>query len=170
MSWPVVELDAIRRLRVLAAAVPGAVAAETLLDAPFEQTWAVAADLEGELPRYLPDVRSVRITRRETEGARGDRLEAEFQGYAGLHGRFDIVLRPGWCVMRSRFLLGGMAAVAEGERTRFAFLGGVHIPAQRVAAPALTVVGRMALANVVARFGRRVEQRWLEHGPQDSQE
>jgi hypothetical protein len=151
MSWPVAELDAIHRLRVLEAAVPGAVVAETTLDAPFQQVWAVAADLENELPRYLRDVRSLRITR-----ADGERLEAHARGYAGLRARFDIVLRPGWCVMRSRFLLGAMAAVADGERTRFAFLAGVHIPAQQLAAPALNALGRWAAPRVVDNFTQRV--------------
>jgi hypothetical protein len=151
MNWPVAELDAIRRLRVLAAAVPGALVAETTLDAPFEQVWAVAADLENELPRYLRDVRSLRITR-----ADGEHLEAYARGYAGLRARFDIALRPGWCVMRSRFLLGAMAAVPDGDRTRFAFLSGVHIPAQRLAAPALRAVGRWAAPRVVDNLAERV--------------
>jgi hypothetical protein len=154
MTWPVADLDAIRRLRALAAAVPGAFIAETVIDAPFEQVWAVAADLEHELPAYLPDVRSFAITHRD-----GLRLEARARGYAGLRARFDIVLRPGWCVMRSRFLLGGLAAVPDGERTRFAFLGGVHMPAQRAAAPAIGLVGRRAGPRVLARFANRVRER-----------
>ena len=156
-TWPVGELDAIRRLRVLAAAVPGAAVAETTIDAPFERVWAVAADLENELPAYLPDVRSLRVTR-----ADGERLEAHARGYAGLRARFDIVLRPGWCVMRSRFLLGGMAAVADtadADRTRFAFLTGVHIPAQRIAAPALRRIGQWAAPRVVASLTARVHAR-----------
>ncbi len=157
-TWPIAELDAIRRLRVLAAAVPGAAVAETTIDAPFEQVWAVAADLEREMPAYLPDVRSVRITRRD-----GERLEADARGYAGLRARFDIVLRPGWCVMRSRFLLGAMAAVPDADRTRFAFLGGVHIPAQRVAAPVLAALGRWACPQAVNRFTERVQLRRPQH-------
>lgn len=152
--WPVAELDAIRRLRVLAAAVPGAVADEITIDAPFAQVWAVAADLENELPTYLRDVRSLHITR-----ADGERLEADARGYAGLRARFDIVLRPGWCVMRSRFLIGAMAAVPDGDRTRFAFLGGVHIPAQRIAGPALRTIGRWAAPAALANFTERAQLR-----------
>ena len=152
MSWPVADLDTIRRLRALAAAVPGAFVAETTLDVPFDQV--VAADLEHELPAYLPDVRTFTITRRD-----GERLQARAHGYAGLRARFDVVLRPGWCVMRSRFLVGGLAAVPDGQRTRFAFLGGVHIPAQRAAAPALTAIGRWAAPRVLSRFTSRVHQR-----------
>ncbi|HEY7048396.1 MAG TPA: hypothetical protein VH373_14350 [Jatrophihabitantaceae bacterium] len=154
MTWPKADLDAVRRLHVLAAAVPGAVTAEALLPAPFDQVWAVAADLEGELPQYLPDVRSLRLTR-----VAGEQLEADARGYAGLRAHFDIVLRPGWCVMRSRFLLGAMAAVAEGDHTRFAFLTGAQLPGQRLVGPALGVLGRWAAPRVVARVGERVARR-----------
>jgi hypothetical protein len=154
MSWPVADLDVIGRLSVLAAVVPGAVVAETRIDAPFEQVWAVAADLEHELPHYLRDVRSMRITQRS-----GERLEAYARGYAGLRARFGIVLRPGWCVMRSRLLLGGLAAVADGDHTRVAFLAGTHIPAQPFAAPALRAVGRWAAPRVLANLTERVRLR-----------
>lgn len=157
MSWPVAQLDPVRRLHVLAAALPGAVVAGTTLAAPFDTAWAVAADLEHELPRYLPDVRSFTITRDD-----GDRLEAHARGYGGLRARFDIILRPGWCVMRSRFLLGGMAAVPVGDHTRFAFLAGGRVPGQRVAAPLLSAVGRWAAPRVVDRIAERVHDR--EHG------
>jgi len=134
--------------------VPGAFVAETVIDAPFDQVWAVAADLEHELPAYLPDVRSFTVTRRD-----GDRLEAHARGYAGLRARFDIVLRPGWCVMRSRFLLGGMAAVPDGQQTRFAFFGATHIPVQKAAAPALSLLGQRAGPRILTRFTNRVHQR-----------
>jgi hypothetical protein len=154
MSWPVADLDVIRRLSVLAAAVPGAVVAETRIDAPFEQVWAVAADLEHELPHYLRDVRSLHITRRS-----GERLEAYAHGYGGLRARFDIVLRPGWCVMRSRFLLGGIAAVPDADHTHVAFLAGTHVPAQPLAAPALRAIGRWAAPRVLANLTERVRLR-----------
>lgn len=154
MSWPIAELDPIRRLHILAAAVPGAVVAETTLAIPFDTVWAVAADLERELPRYLPDVRSFTITRDD-----GEQLQAHARGYGGLRARFDIILRPGWCVMRSRFLLGGMAAVPVGDHTRLAFLAGGHVPGQRVAAPALSAFGRWAAPRVVDRIGARVHAR-----------
>jgi len=67
MSWPVADLDTVRRLHVLAAAVPGAVVAETRIDAPFVQVRAVAADLQHELPCYLSDVRSFTIARHDEQ-------------------------------------------------------------------------------------------------------
>lgn len=153
MSWPVAELDPVRRLHALAAALPGAAVAETTLAARFDTVWAVAADLEHELPRYLPDVRSFTITRDDS-----DQLEAHARGYGGLRARFDIILRPGWCVMRSRFLLGGMAAVPVGDHTRFAFLAGGRVPGQRVAAPVLCVLDRWAAPRVVDRIAERVHE------------
>ncbi|MFI0235902.1 hypothetical protein [Streptomyces sp. NPDC016845] len=50
---------------------------------------------------------------------------------------FDIVLRPGWCLLQSGHVLGGMAAVPEGTGTRFAVLGGLrrHSAGVQVHAP-----------------------------------
>jgi hypothetical protein len=52
-----------------------------------------------------------------------------------------------------------MAAVAEDDHTRFAFLSGVHIPAQRLAAPALAAFGRWAAPRTIDRFATRVRDR-----------
>jgi hypothetical protein len=109
--------DAVRRLRVLAATVRFPVyVAEIVLPAPVEQVWAVASDLERELPRCLSTVRSARITQAE-----GDRLELFATGKLGQRARFDVVLRPGWCLMRSRFVLGdGSRARGRGHPVRLA--------------------------------------------------
>lgn len=150
-NWPSAEVDRIDRLHVLAAMTPGAVVVESVLPHQFDQVWQIASDLERELPQYLPDVRRFTITRQE-----GDRLEADARGYLGLRAHFDVVLRPGWCVMRSRFLLGAMAAEPTGEGTRFAFLGGFRFPGVRAVAPLLRLLGRPAIAHVVSRYGDRV--------------
>ena len=140
-DWPVADLDPVRRLRVLAASVRfPAYVAEVVLPAPPERVWAVAADLERELPRCLPTVRSARITR-----ADGDQLELLAVGTLGQRARFDVVLRPGWCLMRSRFVVGAMAAVAEAGGTRFAVLGGFRIPGAGLGRPLLTVAGDRAM-------------------------
>ncbi|MEU0569112.1 hypothetical protein ABZ297_27560 [Nonomuraea sp. NPDC005983] len=151
MTWPVAELDNVARLRILAAAQPSALFAEEVVDAPFDAVWAVAADLERELPVLLPDVRSMRIT-----AADGERLEGHARGYGGVRARFDIVLRPGWCVMQSRFLLGGMAAVPDGGRTRFAFLGGFRFPGMRLLAPAVEPLVRGYGPLVIRRLRDRL--------------
>jgi hypothetical protein len=136
-NWPVADLDPVRRLHVLASVVRFPVyVADVVLPAPFEEVWAEVSDLEHELPRRISTVRSARITRAE-----GDRLELTATGNLGQRARFDVVLRPGWCLMRSRFVLGAMAAVPQGGETRFAALGGFRLPGARLARPLLTMLG-----------------------------
>lgn len=153
-SWPSAEPDRVARLHVLAAMTPGAVVAETIVAHGFEDVWAVASDLEHELPRCLGDVRSFTIMQ-----TKGERLEADARGYLGLRARFDVILRPGWCVMRSRFLLGAMAAEPSATGTRFAFLGGFRFPGTRPVAPVLRLVGRPAVRHVVGRYAERISAR-----------
>lgn len=158
MSWPSVELDDIRRLRILAASIPGAQLAETVLEAPIERVWSVAGDLEGRLSSWAPDVRSVRPA-----GPRRGRPSVVIIGRSGLRGRFEVVLRPGWCLLQSRFVLGGMAAVADGERTRFAFVGALRGPA-RLASPLLRIGSGLLLGHTLRRFAVQVADRDYEQG------
>ncbi len=109
-DWPVADLDPVRRMRVIAAATPGAAYAEELIPAPFTAVWELASDLENELPRMITDLRSFEIT-----STRGERMTARASGRLGQRARFDIVLRPGWCVMQSRFLIGGMGGWSTGS-------------------------------------------------------
>lgn len=154
MTWPEADLDPVRRLRVMAAAVPGAVYAEDVLPVPFDEVWAVAADLENEFPRLLTDVRTMRVTR-----ADGERREALARGRFGQRARFDVVLRPGWCWMQSRFLVGGMAAVAEADRTRFAFMGALRVPGARLLHPLSHALGASPGSGVISRLERRAAAR-----------
>lgn len=149
-GWPVAGLDPVRRLRVVAAATPGIIYAEELIPAPFGQVWAVASDLENELPRVVGDVRTFEIT-----SSAGDRLQARARSRLGLRARFDVVLRPGWCLMQSRFLIFGMAAVPEADGTRFAGIGGLRLPGTRLLGP----LNRRLLTQ---RLGHRSIQRLAE--------
>jgi hypothetical protein len=149
-DWPVAELDPVRRMRVIAAATPGVAYAEKLIPASFGAVWEAASDLEHELPRMVTDLRSFEIT-----GARGERMTARARGRLGQYARFNVVLRPGWCVMQSRFLIGGMAATPEGDSTRFAFLGGIRLPGIRL----LDRVVRPAAERLALRPIRRLEHR-----------
>jgi hypothetical protein len=134
-GWPVADFDQVRRLRVIAATTPGARIAERVLAAPFEQVWAVAQDLERTMPLWIPDVRTVRLS--GPPGPDG-RLTARIHGHTRLGATFGIELAPGWCLMQSRFVLGGMAAYPEsGSTTRFAFLGGLRLPGVRYWGPLL---------------------------------
>lgn len=153
-DWPVAELDPVRRMRVIAAATPGAAYAEKLIPAPFSAVWEAASDLERALPRMVTDLRSFEIT-----GALGERMTASARGRLGQRARFDVVLRPGWCVMQSRFLIGGMAAVPEGDVTRFAFLGGVRLPGMRLLDPVLRPAVRRLALRPISQLEHRLRTR-----------
>jgi hypothetical protein len=137
--WPAAELGPVRRLRVLAAATPGALYAEDVVGADFTTVWTLISDLEHEMPHLITDVRTFTIV-----SADGDRLVASARGRLGQRARFDIVLRPGWCVMQSRFLAGGLAAAPDGDGTRVAFFGGLRFPGIRLAQPLLTAATPLA--------------------------
>ncbi|MGI9092623.1 MAG: hypothetical protein ACR2FF_04105 [Mycobacteriales bacterium] len=155
-SWPVADLDPIRRLRVMAASIRGAGVAERVVPATVDQVWAVASDLENELPHLVRDFRSVRVSGRD-----GDRLTMHARGLLGQRARFDVVLEPGWCWCQSRFLLCGMAAAPHPDGTTFGFLGGVRLPVAGVLAPLLSTAGRPLIAGVLDRLEQRVELRQL---------
>lgn len=145
VSWPVADLDAVRRLRVMAAAMPGAVVVETVIPASFEAVWAVVSDLEHEIPRLEWHVRSLRITRMD-----GDRLEALVHGPMGIRDRFSGVLRPGWCWMQGQALSIGMAGVSMPDGTIFALAAGLRIPGARILRP----VVRHDLNNALRRIAQ----------------
>jgi len=118
--WPVAELDPVQRLRALAAGMPYVTLRERLIEAPFDTVWAVAGDLVNGVPRFEHDVRRIEILAQE-----GERLRILASAGRLRRMRFDVVLRPGWCVMRSRLADIGMAAAPAGAgRTRFAHYEG----------------------------------------------
>lgn len=147
------ELDPVRRLRALTAGMPGAVVAEEVIPAPFEAVWEIASDLENEVPRSEWHVRSLSITRRE-----GDRLEALVYGLGGLHDRFDIVLRPGWCWMQGSVLLAGMAATPVEDGTLFAFAAGLRVPGSGVLRPALRRGADRSLRRLIQRLSEGTDE------------
>lgn len=148
------DLDAIRRMRVMAASVPGTTYVEALVSAPLEEVWAVAGDLEGELCHLLPDFKSFQVL-----SADGARLDALAKGYFGQRARFDVVLRPGWCWMQSRFLIGGLAAASAPGGTRFAFVGGFRFRALASLDPVVQWIGQPFGRTVIHRLERRVDLR-----------
>lgn len=150
-DWPVAGLDPVRKLRVLAEANAGTMYGEAVIDADIDRVWAVASDLEAELPRLIHDVRTARITARD-----GDHLELRATGRFGQRARFDVDLRPGWCWMQSRFLIGGWAATPDAAGTRFAFVGGLRVPGIGVARPLLRRAAGPVVAGVLRRFAEDV--------------
>lgn len=153
--WPVADLDPIRRLQVIAATTPGVIYAEQHIPARFDVVWAVASDLEAELPRIVTDVAAFQVT-----ASAGDRLQARARSRLGLRARFDVVLRPGWCLMQSRFLIFGMAAVPEAGGTRFAGLGGLRLPGAQLLGPVnrRLLTGRLG-HGAIGRLAERAQSR-----------
>ena len=152
------ELDPIRRLRALASAIPGAVVAERVLDAPFEAVWETVSDLEhaGAIEILIAEPR-IRSRRPQPETG-GERLEIEYRPRPfGPRDVIDVDLRHGWCWMQSPLAVAGMAAVSEGDRTRFAHLEAVRFPGRRLFGPLLAA--KMALARELRRFERQAQQR-----------
>ncbi|EST36107.1 hypothetical protein M878_03125 [Streptomyces roseochromogenus subsp. oscitans DS 12.976] len=148
------ELDPVRRLRVMAAGLNAVMYAEAHVDLPMRDIWAVASDLEGELPHLVPTLRAFRC-----RPASGDRRLAWAYGPLGHTARFDVLLQTGWCLMQSRYVVGGMAAVPEGRGTRFAVLGGMRQPWSAPVQRALRPVGRSRGLLMVERAVRRAELR-----------
>jgi hypothetical protein len=138
--WPVASLDPVRRLRVMAAASPGADLTELIIDAPPELVWQTVGNLQAEMPRLVRDFASVTVS-----PGRGERLVMRARGHLGQRARFDVVIRPGWCWMQSRFLLCGMAAAPDPGGTRFGFLGGIRMPGATLLHPLLRLVGPAAV-------------------------
>jgi hypothetical protein len=153
VSWPTVDLDPVRRLHVLAAAIPGAALAESVLDAPFDDVWAAATDFEGAVPKIELFIGHAKVVSREGERVRVHITPPMFRRAQPL----DVVLRPGWCWMVSPMAVAGMAAVPEGERTRFAHLEALTLPGGRMAAPLLSA--KMALARELHRIEKIARQR-----------
>ena len=112
-----------RRLRVLAAALPGLQLEERALDHPFESVWGVVGDIERNVPRFDREVTDVRIL-----GRAGAHLDVMTRTRAGLRVRFDVELHTGfmWMAASHRRYVVGMGAVAlDGGRTLLAHLEGV---------------------------------------------
>jgi hypothetical protein len=131
-DWPTVELDPVRRMRILVAGLPHAAFREQVLDAPFADVWRVASDLEQATPQWKTAVTGLSILEQADE-----RFVVLLRSYLGIRMRLDAILRPGWCVMEGRLLAVGMAAAPEGERTRFAHFQSLSIPGSWTLTPLL---------------------------------
>jgi hypothetical protein len=120
-QWPTARLDPVRRLLVLARVLPAVGVVERVLDVPYQRVWSFIEDLEHSVPAFDPTVGSLRILSRE-----GERLTVSAVT-AGMpfRRRFEVELRDGRCLMRSRLYLVGMAAAPLGERTRYVHLEGL---------------------------------------------
>jgi hypothetical protein len=149
-AWPVAELDPVARLHALAASLPWVSLEETVIEAPFARVWSYIEDMERGVPQFERNVRRIEILARE-----GERLAVRSFGPAGLPLRLDVVLRPGWCVMRGALGEIGMAAAPLGPATtRFAHFEGSR-RLGRLARPLFQRWVRRDLARLAALAERR---------------
>ena len=162
---PAAALDPIRRLRVLAANIPGAAVTEDVLDAPYEAVWETVRDIEhlGGIEVLIADPR-IR-SRRPDPDTGGERIQIEYKARPfGPREITDVDLRDGWCLMQSPRAIAVMAAVPEGERTRFAHLEAARFPGRRLFGPLLWL--KMVLARELRRFERSAQERMTRGEPE----
>jgi hypothetical protein len=136
-GWPRSELSDVARLRVLAAGLPGVVVHERLIDVEFERVWGFVSDVERAVPRFDDTVDELRVLRRADQRMRVRVTWTLWRFRMPVY--MDVVLRDGWCWMVSRpgIYVVGMAAEADGHRTRFALLEGLAFGAPRPVSVAL---------------------------------
>lgn len=151
-AWPTAELGPLHRLRVLASAVHAPMCVEEYLDTPFDEVWAIAGDLEAELPKLVRTMRTF-----EYKTVDGENVTARATGVLGNRANFDVELRSGWCLMQSRFIVGGMAAAPEGTGTRFAVLGATRMPGARYLRGILRPVGRVLGRRMIRRLRKQLQ-------------
>ena len=114
-AWPTADLNPVAKMRALAAGLPHVAADEAVFDVPFDQFWEFITDFENNTARIEGTVTRARILER-----RGDHLKLKARSIIGLWDEFDVILRPGWCVMRARSGQIGMAAHPESPtQTRY---------------------------------------------------
>jgi len=75
-DWPTSELDPVRRMRILAAALPRAAFRERVLDAAFADVWGIAGDLVRGTPQWKKDVTGLAIV-----GQEGELLDVVIRSY-----------------------------------------------------------------------------------------
>ncbi len=142
-AWPTAELDAVVRLRVLAAGLPQVALEERVVAVGFARVWALLGDLERGAPRFETGIEEVRVLERE-----GDRLRVKARGSRGPAVELAAELRTGWCLMSSASVVIGMAAAPEGSGTRIAHFEGMPGLVGRLARPLFRWKVRRELAHV----------------------
>ncbi|NUR59042.1 MAG: hypothetical protein HOV87_10265 [Catenulispora sp.] len=155
-EWPVADLDPVRRMRVLASALPGGGFAQLRIEAPVERVWSYVADLDRSIPDLIGFLRRFELR---------DDGTAIATGLLGNRGRFEVDLRDGWCVMQDRFVVGGFAAVANeragaDQATILAACAAVRIAGVRRIVPLVcsgSFVGDRTVLKTLRKVQRRVE-------------
>jgi hypothetical protein len=119
-DWPAATLGPVRRLRVLAAALPGVALVERVLPVPYERAWAFLSDI-ANVARYDPAVPWVKVLRREGERLRV--LAGPVLFRARLTEGFVWMQAPG-----RLYVVGQAVEPAPGDATHLAHLEGVPAP------------------------------------------
>lgn len=137
-------LDPVVRLRVLAAALPGATLVSRELGAPFAAVWAVVEDLERFSPLYEPAVAAavgeVRAGRRILHLTYAD----------GQREECDVRLTRGWCLLQSARVVVAFAARPTAHGTLLAHLEHWRLPG-RPSFPAAKLAGELQTIEELAR-------------------
>lgn len=151
-NWPSAELDTVRRMRALAAGIPGAEVTEEVFDAPVDVVWDLMWAGQNAFIEFAPDMRSV-----ENVEQQGDRVRMLVRSAYGMRAQLEGVARPGWCWLQSRFLLIGMAAAEEPTGgTRVALTGGVRVPGRARLVPiGVRRESRKSLDRLAAKLAAR---------------
>jgi hypothetical protein len=122
-AWPTMRLNGVRRLRVLAATLPGVHCEERDLAAPYDDVWAFLTDLERNVPRFDQLVTSLQVTERA-----GSHLRVVARTVQRLRVPFEVDVEPGFIWMQApvRAYVVGLAAAPRADGgTRYAHLEGV---------------------------------------------
>jgi len=129
VTWPDASLDPIRRLRVVAAALPNAGVGEIVLDHPYDDVWAWLMDHEHAVPRFDREVRRIRVRGHDEQGRV---LLTAWQRHNPLPMPFVVTIEDGWCLMQARgrlfTVLQAAVPVDGGARTRYAHAEAVPLP------------------------------------------
>ncbi len=130
-NWPQADLDDVRRLRALAAGIPGAAVTERVFARPLAEVWHLMWDDGRAFAELQPDMHAITDLTID-----GDHVSLHARSRHGFRAHLQGTVRPGWCWLQSRFLLIGMAAAEEpGGHTRVALTGGVRIPGRAALIP-----------------------------------
>ncbi|MBS2536390.1 hypothetical protein KGQ20_26875 [Catenulispora sp. NF23] len=124
---------------------PTAAYGQLHINAPFDRVWHYLADMDRSIPDLIGFIRRFELA---ADGS------ARATGLLGNRGRFTVDLREGWCVMQDRFVVGGFAAVADGDGTLLAGCGALRTPGVRRVAPLL--LGERAVLRTLGKVRRRV--------------
>jgi hypothetical protein len=122
-AWPTATLDGVRRLRVLAAVLPGVHLEEREVELPFERVWRVLTDLERNVPRFDRNVASLRVTQRNAS-----RLRVVVRTSGGLSLPFQVEIEDGFMWMQAparSYVVGIGAGAINDHHTRYAHLEGI---------------------------------------------